>query len=258
MSKSYFNLQGKVVLVTGASSGIGAHFASVLAAEGANVILAARRAEKLQEQVDAIIANGGKARAISMDVASTESVNAAFEIIKSEYGKLEVLVNNAGVAGEPIKFLDTSEDDWNWVINTNLNGAWRVAKAAVELMIAGNIEGAVVNTASIYGLRTGVLKSAYNASKAALVQLTKSMAMELSRKNIRVNALCPGWIDTGLNDEYFASENGKRYIQTIPAKRLGTVEDLTVAMLLLACNSAGAYITGTTLTVDGGICESPI
>lgn len=258
MSKSYFNLQGKVILVTGASSGIGAHFARVLADEGADVIVAARRAEKLQKQVDAIIAKGGKARALSMDVANTESVDAAFEIIKNDYGKLDVLVNNAGVAGDPIKFLDTSEDDWNWVVNTNLTGAWRVARAAVTLMIANETAGAVVNTASIYGLRTGVLKSAYNASKAALVQLTKSMAMELSRKNIRVNALCPGWIDTGLNDEYFASENGKRYIQTIPAKRLGTVEDLTVAMLLLACNSAGAYITGTTLTVDGGICESPI
>lgn len=258
MSKSYFHLQDKIVLVTGASSGIGAHFAQVLAEEGANVILAARRAERLQEQVDAIVSKGGKARALSMDVANTENVTAAFDIIKKDYSRLDVLVNNAGVAGDPIKFLDTSEDDWNWVVNTNLNGAWRVAKSAVEMMIANNTAGSVVNTASIYGLRTGVLKSAYNASKAALVQLTKSMAMELSRKNIRVNALCPGWIDTGLNDEYFASENGKRYIQTIPAKRLGTVEDLTVAMLLLACNSAGAYITGTTLTVDGGICESPI
>jgi NAD(P)-dependent dehydrogenase (short-subunit alcohol dehydrogenase family) len=134
----------------------------------------------------------------------------------------------------------------------------RVAKAAAAQMVGAAKAGAIINIGSIYGLRTGVLKVAYNVSKAGIVQLTKSMAMELCRHNIRVNALCPGWFPTEITEEYFQTESGKRYVQTIPMKRMGVTDDLTVPLLLLASNKAGAYVTGSTLTVDGGLIETPV
>ena len=255
---NYFNLNGKVSLITGASSGLGVHFANVLANEGATVILAARRTDKLATAVDAIREAGGKAFAIPMDVSNAESVANAFATIQSEHGGVDILVNNAGVADDPKKFLDTTEEDWNWVMETNLTGAWRVARAAALQMNSNNTAGSIINIGSIYGLHTGVMKVAYNVSKVGVVQLTKSMAMELCRKNIRVNALCLGWFVTEINDSYFSSESGQRYIQGFPSKRLGKMEDLSVPLLLLASNSAGAYMNGTTLTVDGGLIESPI
>ena len=258
MATDYFELRGKVALVTGASSGLGVHFARVLAAEGASVILAARRAERLADEVAAITSSGGTASAVPMDVTSVESVTEAFAEIKKAHGALDILVNNAGVADDPRKFLDTGEQEWQWTVDTNLNGAWRVAKAAAGQMAAAGKAGSIVNIASIYGIRTGVLKVAYNVSKAGVVQLTRSMAMELSRKRIRVNALCPGWFLTDINSEYFATESGERYVKGIPAGRLGAMEDLTVPLLLLASNTAGAYMTGACLAVDGGILESPI
>ena len=258
MPRNYFNLEGKVALITGASSGLGVHFANVLAAEGATVILAARRAEKLAEEVSSIKSGGGKACSVEMDVAKPDSVRSAFEWISHEFGAIDILINNAGVASEPKKFLDTDEEDWKWVMDTNLDGAWRVAKAAAENMIAAGREGAIVNIGSIYGLKTGALKVAYNVSKAGVVQLTKSTAVELCRKKIRVNALCPGWFKTDMNNEYFETENGKRYVQGIPARRLGELDDLTVPLLMLASDSAAAYVTGSCITVDGGIAESPI
>jgi NAD(P)-dependent dehydrogenase (short-subunit alcohol dehydrogenase family) len=255
---TYFDLSEKVVLVTGASSGLGAHFARVLAAEGASVILAARREDKLAGVVAEICDAGGIAVAVAMDVTSAESVAAAFARIRQDYGRLDILINNAGVASNPTKFLDTGEEDWAWVMQTNLDGAWRTAKAAAQLMVDVGEGGAIVNIASIYGLHTGALKVAYNVSKAGVVQLTKSMAIEMCRHKIRVNALCPGWVMTDLNKEYFLSENGQRYIKTIPMQRMGQVDDLTVPLLLLASNKAGSYMTGTCLTVDGGIVESSV
>ncbi|QQD16919.1 glucose 1-dehydrogenase [Spongiibacter nanhainus] len=257
MSRDYFQLQGKVALVTGASSGLGVHFAKVLAAEGATVVLAARRKEKLDANVKALEESGAKAMAVSLDVTSPDSVDSAFAAIKAQVGPVDILVNNAGVASDPLSFVDTQEDDWNWVVDTNLTGAWRVARGAtLQMKEAGN-GGVIINIASIYGLRTGVMKVAYNASKAAVVQMTKSMAMELNRLGIRVNALCPGWFRTEINSDYFASESGQRYVSRIPAKRLGEYEDLTVPLLLLA-SDASSYMNGTTLAVDGGIMETPI
>jgi NAD(P)-dependent dehydrogenase (short-subunit alcohol dehydrogenase family) len=258
MVQNYFNLTGKVALITGASSGLGVHFANILAAEGAIVILAARRMEKLEEAVNTINDKGGQAHAISLDVASKESVTAAFEQLAAEFGKLDILVNNAGVANDPTSCLEMSEEDWNWVLNTNLTGSFLVAQAAAKLMVAAGNGGSIVNIASVYGLRTGAMKVNYNVSKAGAVQLTKSMASELCRHNIRVNALCPGWFLTEINAEYFGTDSGKRYVQGIPAKRLGNMEELTVPLLLLASDTAGSYMNGTCLTVDGGMAEKPM
>jgi len=257
MQHGYFNLTGKIALITGASSGLGAHFAKVLASEGAVVILAARREEQLAQQVEAIRQAGGQADGVTMDVCDPSSVEKAFIAAMELTGPIDILINNAGVASEPKSFINTDEQDWAWVVDTNLTGAWRVARCAAKQMIKAGKPGNIVNIASIYGLSTGVMKVAYNASKAAVVQLTKSMSMELIRKDIRVNALCPGWIKTELNATYFESESGQKYIQTIPAKRLGNCTDLTVPLLLLV-SDAGSYMTGTTLVVDGGISESPI
>jgi NAD(P)-dependent dehydrogenase (short-subunit alcohol dehydrogenase family) len=256
--RDHFHLDGKIALITGASSGLGVHFANVLAAEGATVVLAARRVEKLEGEVAAIIAKGGKASAIPMDVTDSDSVTRAFRQIGDDIGAVDILINNAGVADAPRKFLDTGEDIWLQVMETNLNGAWRVAKAAAEQMVETGTPGSIVNIASIYGLRTGVLKAPYNVSKAGVVQLTKSMAMELCRYKIRVNALCPGWFKTDMNKEYFDSEKGLQYVQSIPARRLGDIDDLTTPLLLLASNKASGYMTGSCITVDGGIAESPI
>lgn len=258
MPQDYFKLQGQTALVTGASSGLGAHFARVLSAAGARVVLAARRSDKLAEQVAALQAAGGDAGAITLDVTSPDSVASAFARFEQEWGQLDILINNAGIAGDPIKFLETGEQDWYRIIETNLNGAWRVAQAGAQHMVRGAAGGSIVNIGSIYGLHTGALKAAYNVSKTGVVQLTKSMAIELCRKNIRVNALCPGWFLTDINSDYFQTESGERYIKTIPAQRLGTVDDLSVPLLLLSSRSAGGYMNGTVLTVDGGLAESPV
>jgi len=253
-----FEIAGKIALITGASGGLGAHFAQVLAEHGAYVILAARRTDKLQEQIKVIKAQGGHARAIELDVTSNDSVNAAFANIHSNEKRLDILVNNAGVGDDPKKFLNTEEEDWSWQMQTNLDGAWRVAREAARLMVRTETFGSIINIASIYGFNTGAMKVAYNVSKAGVMQLTKSMSIELCRHKIRVNSLCPGWFLTDINREYFATESGERYVKGIPMRELGQFEDLNVPLLLLASNKAGRYMTGSSIVVDGGISETPI
>jgi NAD(P)-dependent dehydrogenase (short-subunit alcohol dehydrogenase family) len=252
-----FRLDHKTALVTGASSGLGAHFARTLSAQGARVILAARRETLLEEQVRAIRQTGGEAFAISLDVNDVGSVDRAFARIRDEFGGCDILINNAGVATEPKRFLDTSEDDWRFQIDTNLTGAWRVARSAAQQWVAAGTRGAIVNIGSIYGVHTGTLKVAYNVSKAGLVQLTRSMAVELVRHGIRVNSLCPGWFLTAINQDFFATEAGERYAKSIPMRRVGRLEELDGPLLLLA-SEAGAYMTGTEIVVDGGITQTPI
>lgn len=251
------SLNDKTALITGASSGLGTHFAQVLATHGAQVVLAARREKKLADQVAQLRDQGYQAHAVPLDVNEPRSVQAAMQYIQQELGGFHILINNAGVASEPKKFVDTDEDDWQFVMQTNLTGAWRVARETARCWQAQEQAGSIINISSIYGLKTGALKVAYNVSKAGVVQLTKSMAVELVRKNIRVNALCPGWFQTALNEDYFNSESGQRYVKTIPMRRLGDMHDLDGPLMLLA-SDAGAYMTGTTVCVDGGISESPI
>lgn len=241
-----FDLAGKTALITGASAGLGLHFANVLADRGAKVTLAARRADVLELACQSIAESGGLARALALDVRDSGSVQAAIEAS----GPFDILVANAGVTTTR-RALDMSEADWDDVLDINLKGAFLVARAAAAAMKAAGKGGAIVNIASILGLRVAGELSAYAASKAGLIQLTKSLALEWARHGIRVNALCPGYIETDLNRDFFASEAGETLIRRIPQRRLGQMQDLDGALLLL-CSNAGRYMTGSTVVVDGG------
>ena len=248
---TYFNLENKVALVTGASSGIGKHFAKLLAQQGAKVVLGARRKDKLDTVVSEIIDVGGTAMSVVLDVTDPQSISAAFDHIYSHYGVVQVLSNNAGIS-DSILALSTTEESWNSVIETNLTGGWRMAISMAKQCVENNVSGSIVNTASILGLRVSMGQSSYATSKAALIQLTRSLALELSRKNIRANALCPGYFLTELNEEYFQTDKGKKYIQSLPSQRLGQLNELDVPFLLLACEQAGSYMNGSVLVVDAG------
>lgn len=250
MTLTVDDLNGKVALVTGASSGLGEHFAQLLASQGATVVLSARRAEKLAIVCSRINASGGQAVGIAMDVTSEASVAAAMAEIASRVGPVSILVNNAGMAHSK-SFLKLDESSWRQTMAVNLDGAWRVAHQVSQTMVSNQRSGCIVNIASILGLRVGFGNSAYAVSKAGVVQMTKAMALELGRKGIRVNALCPGYIRTEINAEYFATQQGQDYLKTTPAGRTGNLEELDGALLLL-CSDAGSFINGVALPVDGG------
>lgn len=243
-------LNEKTALVTGASSGLGRHFARTLAGAGATVALAARRVEALEETRRMIEEAGGRAVCVAMDVTDPASVTAGVAEAEGPLGRLDILVNNAGVT-TTTSFLDMCEDDWNRVIDTNLSGCARVARAVAGRMREAGTGGSIVNIASILGLRVAGHVPSYAASKAGLVHLSKAMALELARHGIRVNALCPGYVETELNQDFFASDAGKALIKRIPQRRLGRLEDLDGPLLLL-CSDAGAYMTGSVVAVDGG------
>lgn len=240
-------LTGRTALVTGASGGLGLHFATFLAANGASVILSARRIQALDQACGEIRAAGGAAHALEMDVSSAESVTAAFATLP---GPLDILINNAGVTTTQ-RAQDLEEAVWDSILDTNLKGAFLVAQAAARAMTAAGHGGAIVNVASILGLRVAGSVSPYAASKAGLIHLTKALALEWARDRIRVNALCPGYIETDLNRDFFASEAGQTLIKRIPQRRLGKPEELDGALMLL-CSDAGSYITGSVIAVDGG------
>ena len=245
-----FDVSGRHVLVTGATGGLGWHFAKTLAARGARLALAGRRAEALERLVGAIRADGGQAEGIVVDVTSPRSVDQAFEGAEAWAGPVRVVVNNAGVAvTRPA--IEVDEASWDRVIDTNLKGVWLVAQAAARRMLHHGVGGSIVNVASVLGLRVAGNVAPYAVSKAGVVQMTKALALEWARHGIRVNALAPGYIETDLNREFFASEAGKALVRRIPQRRLGRQGDLDGALLLLA-SEAGAYITGATIAVDGG------
>ncbi|MDP2334764.1 MAG: glucose 1-dehydrogenase [Reyranella sp.] len=245
MSK-LFDLSGKVALVTGASSGLGVHFAHCLGAAGASVVLAARRAERLASLQAELGKKGVKATAVDLDVQSGTSIAAALDAA----GPLDIVVNNAGISiVKPA--LDMPEEDWDAVVDTNLRGAWLMAQAAARRWTAAKQPGVIVNIASILGLRTIGQVAPYNASKAGLIHLTRVLAMEWARHDIRVNAICPGYIETEMNSDFWKTPGGQRLIERIPQRRIGQPANLDGALLLLA-SEAGAFMTGSILTVDGG------
>ena len=236
------DLTGKRAIVTGASGGLGLHFARILATHGAEVTLAARRREKLEAAVAGI---GRGASAVSLDVTDPESVVAAFS-----GAAYDIVINNAGVTVDG-PALKTSEEDWGRVIDTDLTGVFRIAQAAARGMTAEGTGGSIVNIASILGLRVAGNLAAYATAKAGVVQMTKSLALEWARHGIRVNALCPGYIETDLNRDFFASDAGKSLIKRVPQRRLGQMSELDGPLLLLA-SEAGSFMTGSEIAVDGG------
>ena len=245
-----FFLDGRVALVTGASSGLGRHFALTLARAGAKVAVAARRLGRLHELVAEIEAFDGRALAISLDVTDPESVDAAVLAAETELGAIAVLVNNAGVGGSK-PALETEPADWRRVIDTNLTGAWLMARETARHMARLGHGGSIINIASMLGLVVRIQVPAYAASKAGLIHLTRALALELAANDIRVNAIAPGYFETDLSRPFLSSAAGRDLEARIPQKRVGEFSELDGILLLLA-SDASRYMTGTVTTVDGG------
>ena len=246
----YFGLEGRVALITGASSGLGKHFAETLAAAGCIVGLAARRAARLRAVADGIEANGGTAVVLEMDVTDPESVEAGLNRLTEIAGAPTILVNNAGTAA-PASFLDAEPDETAQVFALNQSAPWQVAQSVCRRLVAAKLGGTIINIASITGLRTLGGAASYVVSKAALVQMTKVLALELARHDIRVNAIAPGYFATDLNREFLESEAGQKIIRRVPMRRSGDMADLDGALLLLA-SERSRFMTGSIIPVDGG------
>ena len=245
-----FDLTGRVALVTGASSGLGARFAEALAANGAAVGLVARGRDRLAGVQSRIAAAGGRAIAVEADVLDRAAMERAFDAVEAAFGTVTILINNAGVA-HANRAVDMPEAEWRRVLGTNLDAVFFWAQEAARRMLAAGTPGAIVNIASVlgFGVAKGVV--AYTTAKAGVVQMTKALGLELAFKGIRVNAIAPGWFVTDLNRDYLASEAGDKLKREIPTGRFGQDGDLDGALLLLA-SDAGRYIAGATIVVDGG------
>jgi NAD(P)-dependent dehydrogenase (short-subunit alcohol dehydrogenase family) len=244
------DLKGKRVLVTGASSGLGAHFARLLAGKGALVAAAARRIERLKELARECDGLPGRIVPLVLDVSSVAAIEAGVAEAARSLGGLDVLVNNAGV-GETEAALSVSEAQWDSQIDVNLKGCFFAAQAAAKIMAEQDGGGAIVNIASILGERVTGRVAPYAISKAGLIQMTKALALEWARHAIRVNALAPGYVVTDINREFFAGDAGEALKKRIPMRRAGELDDLDGPLLLL-CSDAGRYMTGAVVAVDGG------
>lgn len=245
-----FSLHGKTAMVTGASSGLGRHFALTLAKAGAKVAIAARRTDRLSDLAEEIASFDGRAVPVALDVADGESVRAAVRMAATELGPLSILVNNAGIASTA-PALKTTEADWDRVVDTNLKGSWLMAQEFARHAVDAGQGGSIVNIASILGLGGIQQVPAYAASKAGLINLTRALAVEWARHGIRVNAICPGYVETDINSDFLNSDIGKQLQKRIPQRRFGQAQDLDGPLLLLA-SEASAHMTGSLLTVDGG------
>lgn len=250
-----FDMTGQTALITGGGTGLGRGFADTLAAAGARIIIAARSREKTSAAVEEIRDTGAEAHFVEMDVSDAASVARGFEEAAA-IAAVDVLVNNAGIVVEPLLH-ELAEEQWDSVMDVNLKGCWLVAREAVNRMIADGRGGAIVNISSVMG--TCVMKGTgvYAASKAGLIHLTHAMSLEWSKYDIRVNALAPGYCHTEISEEFFEKEAGQKILKRIPQRRLGTIDDMAGAILLL-CSPASSYMTGSVITVDGGITLSVV
>lgn len=251
MAEDIFKLDGRIALVTGASSGIGEYFVQVLAEAGARVVGADIRKDVLDKAIVQIGAQGYDVTAVAMDVTNTESIDRAFDQIVADIGIPDIIVNCAGVA-RAADFLESRVQDWDLVMDVNLKGTYLIGRKTAALLVENKKPGSIINIASLLGLGGVQPQLAfYQTSKTGVVALTKSMATELFRYGIRVNALCPGYVLTDMNREFFESEDGKNYIKRMPQRRLGEKHELRGPLLLLA-SEAGSFINGAAIPVDGG------
>ena len=252
------DLSGRVAFVTGASSGLGSQFARVLAASGAGVVLAARRIERLKTLRAEIEAAGGDAHVVGLDVTAPASIRAAVAHAETEMGVIDILVNNSGVSTTQ-KLTDVRPEDYDYVMGTNTRGAFFVAQEVAKRMIArakgeapGTFTGGrIVNVASMAGLRVLGQLGVYVMSKAAVIHMTRAMALEWGRWGINVNALCPGYIDTEINHQHWQTDAGQKLVQMLPRKRVGKPEDLDAALMMLCANQSH-FVNGAVLAVDDG------
>ena len=246
-----FNLTGRVALVTGASSGLGRQFARALADNGAAVALVARRTDRLLDLQQKIADSGGRAIAVEADVTDPAAMKKAFDAVEKAFGTVTILVNNAGVAQQSVRATEVTAEEWRRVLGVDLDAVFYWAQEGARRMIAAKKPGAIVNIASVLGFGVSKGTTAYAVAKAAVVQTTKALSVELAFKGIRVNAIAPGWFVTEINDTYLESEAGSALKRDIPMGRFGNEGDLDGALLLLV-SDAGAYMAGATIVVDGG------
>lgn len=252
-----FDLDGQVAVVTGASSGLGAHFAETLAQAGAKVAIGARRVDRLTALAEKIAGDDGRALPIELDVTDAKSVAEAVRIAEEELGPISILVNNAGLPSGG-KVLEMEEAEWDSVLDTNLKGAWLMAREVGRHMVEHETAGRIINISSVIGVSTAAKRVlAYSISKAGLVNLTQTMALELGEQGIRVNAIAPGYIQTELNHDFLNSAAGQRIATRVPLGRFGETKDLDGVLLLLA-GPAASYITGSVFNVDGGLSLSSL
>ena len=252
-----FDIEGKVIAITGASSGFGHHFAGTLAAKGATTILGARRIDKLEKRVGEITEQGGKAEALPLDVNDSESINKFLDQAYKKHGRVDVLINNAGVEAGAKTYQTTEEKDWDYVIDTNLKSAWMISKRYTERVLEHKQQaGNIIMVSSITDSRTIKGQFSYAVSKGGMTRMTEVMALEAAKFNIRVNALAPGYFLTDLSRLLLESDLADEFIKGIPMRRTGEFPDLDGPLLLLA-SDASRYMTGSILVVDGGhICAS--
>jgi NAD(P)-dependent dehydrogenase (short-subunit alcohol dehydrogenase family) len=253
------NLKEKVAFVTGASSGLGARFARVLAANGALTVLAARRVERLKDLRAEIEAEGGAAHVVEADVTQRASIQAAVDQAEREVGPIDILVNNSGVSTTQ-RLVDVTTVDFELVMDTNVKGAFFVAQEVAQRMIArskgqADFRGRIVNIASVAGLQVLPQIGLYCMSKAAVIQMTKAQALEWGRYGINTNAICPGYIRTEINDAYWETDGGRKLMQMLPRRRLGRPEDLDGVLLLLVADES-QFINGAIITADDGLSVS--
>jgi len=245
------NLAGKVALITGASSGLGERFAEILSAEGAAVALAARRTDRLAALAGRIEKAGGTAITVKLDVTDIPGIQVAVSEVEAKLGKIDILLNNSGVSAQG-KLLDVTPEDYDFTMNTNTKGAFFVAQAVARGMVARKIEGRIVNIASLAGLRVLSQLSVYCMSKAAVVHMTRAMAMEWARYGINTNAICPGYIETEINRDHWQTEGGKKLVAMLPRRRVGEVQDLD-GLIRLLTSPDSRFINGAIITADDGM-----